>query len=505
MGIPSFYRHLIETYPHLSDAISSLINQDNKIYLYLDFNGMIHPCVGKVIDKYENKENINRKEMILEMYEEIKNKTLELVNKFNPYVLYVAIDGVAPRAKMEQQRTRRYKTIIEKSKRRKIFDTNSISPGTPWMMNLIVELKKFFNQVLSKKCKIVFSGADRPGEGEHKLIKFIRKMKNRENTSHIIYGLDADLIMLSLSTHMENIYLLRDKQDFEIKKENKNDEMLNEEKKEKFNILPIGKLRNYYWNEVIQKNGHIEEITQNQYINDFIFLCFFCGNDFLPHLKIINIHNNGIEMLLEEYIKQVKIYKTPLLDENYNLNQDMLLSIFKKFSDNENEYVNNVNRKSQDTIVRYYDEGWKHRYYQYYFYGNYNQDSINKVCENYFQILKWTTKYYFEGTENWSLYYQYIFPPCFSDLYKYLQNNNMNDIVLPKDEPYTPTQQLMIILPPQSKFLIPERYNKLMFGRLRNMYVHKRIELDKVDKHARFMWMPVLPKMNDELIKRLVQ
>jgi len=406
---------------------------------------------------------------------------------------------------MEQQRTRRYKTIIEKSKRRKVFDTNSISPGTQWMTNLTVELKTFFKDVLSKKCKIIFSGPEREGEGEHKLIGFIRKMKNHKNISHIIYGLDADLIMLSLSTHMDNVYLLRDKQQFEIKKENGNTEVSVEEKKEKFNLLPIGKLRDYYWNEVVQKNGSIEEITKIQYINDFIFLCFFCGNDFLPHLKIINIHSNGIEMLLEEYIKQVKIHKKPLLDDNHNLNQEMLLDIFKKFNDNENEYVNNVNHKSQDTIVRYYDEGWRHRYYQYYFYGNYNQDSINNVAANYFQILKWTTKYYFEGTENWSLYYQYIFPPCFSDLYNYLKNNSINDIVLPKDEPYTPVQQLMIILPPQSSFLIPKQYSQLMFGKLRRFYQHGRIELDKVDKHARFMWVPVLPTMDDRKIKELVQ
>jgi len=505
MGINSFYRHLIETYPHLSDALRILNEQDKKKILYLDFNALIHPCVGKIIDRYENKQNIDRVQMVAEMYEEIKSKTLELVEKINPYILYVAIDGVAPRAKMEQQRTRRYKTIIEKSKRRKIFDTNAISPGTEWMTNLTVELKTFFKNVLSKKCKIIFSGPEREGEGEHKLIKFIRKMKEQKDIIHVINSLDADLIMLSLSTHMDNVYLLRDKQVFEIKNEDKNNNITQEEKKEKYNLLPIGKLRNYYWNEVVQKNGEIPGFTKEQYINDFVFLCFFCGNDFLPHLKIINIHNNGIEMLLEEYIKQVKIYQKPLLDNEYNLNQEMLLDIFTVFKTNEDEYVNKVNHKSQDTIVRYYDEGWKHRYYQYYFYGNYNQQMIDNVCANYCQILKWTTKYYFEGTENWSLYYQYIFPPCFSDLYNYLKNNTFNSIQLQKDEPYTPVQQLMIILPPQSAPLIPNQYSKLMFGKLRRYYQHGRIELDKVDKHARFMWTPVLPYMDDRKIKQLVQ
>ena len=49
---------------------------------------------------------------------------------------------------------------------------------------------------------VVFSGADVIGEGEHKIMDFIRDARvngtTTEETRHCMYGLDADLIMLGM-------------------------------------------------------------------------------------------------------------------------------------------------------------------------------------------------------------------------------------------------------------------------------------------------------------------
>ena len=160
----------------------------------------------------------------------------------------------------------------------------------------------------------------------------------------IIYGLDADLIMLALSTGLDNIYLLREKQVFELKKnidtkqrvqvkiqqqttgntrqqwvqkdvrtfdapqEDKEDKMDTE-----FNLLPIRKLKEFYWNDINKDYKYSQHITKEQFMTDFIFICFFIGNDFLPHHKIINVHKSGIDMMIEEYLKQVKLTNTTLL------------------------------------------------------------------------------------------------------------------------------------------------------------------------------------------------
>lgn len=515
MGVSGFYKHLIQSFPGLTNALK-VLQQKEKIFLYIDFNGTIHPSVGKVISRYENKENIDRKQMEQEMFEQIKKDTDKLIQKVNPDFLMIAVDGVAPRAKMQQQRLRRYKSVIEKKERRKIFDTNSISPGTLFMKRLTEYMKKYVKEELEKKCKVLFLDASIPGEGEHKIIQFIKKFKHSDKVTHIINGLDADLIMLSLSTGLDNIYLLREKQFFEYKKENNNlereklngkniENKVEEQKQEEFHLLSIQTIKNYYWNDINKDYKYSQYITKKQFMNDFVFMCFFAGNDFLDHLKVVSIHRNGIELLIEKYLEQVKIFKCSLLDNNYQLNQQFLLEMFKEINDNEEKYIEKNNQKSQDKIVKYYEKGWKNRYYNYYSNGYYTQNDINNMCKNYCEMLLWVTKYYFLGTENWSWYYTYDCPPCFSDLYEYLKNNDLSKVIIPKDEPYTQNQQLMIILPPKSSFLIPRKYNRLMFGKLRNFYNHGRLELDRVDKFARYQWKPFLPYIDDLIIKQYVK
>lgn len=119
-----------------------------------------------------------------------------LFTKIKPQkIFFMAIDGVAPRAKMNQQRSRRFRTARDAVEKRreaerkgetlpeeKAFDSNCITPGTPFMARLSKHLKYYVTKRISedaewRNVKVILSGHDVPGEGEHKIQEFIRLTK----------------------------------------------------------------------------------------------------------------------------------------------------------------------------------------------------------------------------------------------------------------------------------------------------------------------------------------
>jgi 5'-3' exonuclease len=567
MGVPGFFAWLLKNYKkdgfvfqkEKLEKLNKLLDKVNNIdYFLIDTNCLIHPVCFKVVA--DNPEIFDNDVLESKMFVSIIEYIEKIIKYVNPTKgIYIAIDGVAPAAKIKQQRTRRFKSVADKQMWDSIkkkhgepltsyWNNNAVTPGTDFMLKLHNVLLEWSENYNMKNNKIVYySSCFTPAEGEHKLLQFI-KDKN-DSSSYSIYGLDADLIFLALASNAKNIYLLREA-----------DQMDKRGSNEAFNYVNIDVMKDSIFETVVtflkkqidkmqeedlddEKRAELykpygfENLNKNNIINDFIFMCYFLGNDFLPHIPSLDIHNNGIEYLIKCYAKTMNelilannSITYMLKDSNKEIKFEFFVSFITKLgadeeyvlkelvkgrkrvrTDAQSEYlrevfkIENLQFKIDDPIKLGYDtpEMWRARYYKHYW--NIDSDKIEEFSENlvkeYLVGIKWVTLYYFDKCPSWSWYYPYNNPPFISDIAKYMKN--INDIKFNDTKPLLPFVQLLSVLPPQSSFLLPKSLQKLITNpksSIISLYPLK-FEQDFINKTRHWMGVPILPPLD---IKRIV-
>ncbi len=548
MGVPGFFAWLMRQYKKEGFIINkSTLDKTNKIYeeivnldyLLLDANSLIHPVCAKVLQLNSNFTDIDKLED--KMIKAVLDYIEYIIEFVNPKIgIYIAIDGVPPLGKIKQQRMRRFNTIlykkivnnIKKKHNKPItsdWNSNAISPGTEFMTKLDEAILKWMNNYKQKE--IIYSSCFTPGEGEHKLLQFIKT--GNKKYKHIIYGLDADLIFLALGTGIDKIYLLREAMELD---RNSNSSMLNYISIKITRESIVATVQNYL-NKSTEKVLNIK-LEEQSVINDFIFLCFFLGNDFLPHLHALDIHNNGIEILLKCYVSifhelLIETGENNYLINNKNINELFLLKLVEELSkkeegilrtnfgknkrrifcdgdafDREICRVDNLLFNVEDPIQIGSDEPkeWEKRFYEYYYSIPNNKMEVlkEKIVQDYIIGLKWVTQYYLEKCPSWDWYFPYDYPPFLSDINKYIKSININKIKFKIGKPIKPLVQLLSILPLQSNYLIPKPLRVLMTDiRSPIKYLYpETYELDFINKSKYYLGIPKIPPLNIELINK---
>ena len=486
MGIPSYFSYIVKNHNKIIQKLERNKRPNN---FYLDCNSIVYD----VINNAENK--IVETTPYATILSLVISKIEEYILFISPMInVYIAFDGVAPFAKLEQQRQRRYKSwyqnkihdqlFCESDKREKKWNTARITPGTDFMKELNVTLYSYFNKTKAEKYNVsnlIVSGSDKVGEGEHKIFEFVRENGNQGST--IIYGLDSDLIMLSLN-HLNinpQMYLFREAPHFS---------MDNLEQGESY-LMDIGELSKQI---SIEMNGEVV---------DYIFLCFFLGNDFMPHFPSLNIRTGGIDKMMNAYEEISKTSRIRLTDgtrifwkhvrslcaflakhEESNLIQEVKLrdkkeGMYKRIEEKtpENKYkkfetLPSFEREMEKYINPLYPY-WQNRYYETLFsFSSNDKDKKCTVSLNYIEGLEWNMKYYTSGCPDWKWKYNYHYPPLLVDLLKeipYFDSQSPLEVNTPVSELF----QLYYVLPKNSAYLLP---------------LELREEKEKEEEEYEFIW-----------------
>ncbi len=493
MGIPGLFAWLRKNCPHLIRTLPSHMSmsmQQEIQNLCLDMNGIFHEACQKVYkygnhsvppSKIHQEKELPPNVMRKRVFQEVGNIVNNLVYRVRPTRrVLIMVDGPAGNAKQSQQRQRRYRSVQDTERK---FDSNCISPGTEWMDFLSKYMDQFIRREVSHNriwqgLSVIFSNEKVAGEGEHKLIRFIRN-HGTSIESYVLYGLDADLIMLTLS--IQNIlsigaYSLNPPKFFILREDqySKIPQLL---------IVDITMLREFL----------IEELTwgldcsRNNLIDDYVFLCFLLGNDFLPHSPTVDLIDGGLELLFHSYSNACANHNSHLIvnptsREDGVFSRDVLKDILHNISMSEKilledsvrkgekfadpllqKYIREVGTVSVESVESfeekksYFDfDSYRTEYYS----SKFPRNTPSEVCHEYFRGMEWVYKYYTTGIPSWTWKYPFVYAPFASEMVSSLDTYQSKPFQIGR--PMEPFRQLLSILPPQSKDLLPSALHPII-------------------------------------------
>ena len=477
MGVPKFVSWLYGT---RARGLSVSNIPENVVSLSFDVNSIIHGC-AQIVYGYGESENEFRKKAIQsmtdkeleeELFQLIMDTILRITVRVNPKnYLVLAIDGVAPLAKINQQRSRRYRAGGSSGSSQMRFDPNCITPGTDFMFRLDKYMQDWIQANQGKLPeKVLYSGHLVRGEGEQKIFDYIRSYEINGYGAHVLYGLDADLIILALISRLKGIYLIREKS-------------LEPNVYEK--LIRIDELRNYLQDRMGTETA----------LDDFAVLSFFLGNDFLPTSPMFKGDMyQTIEYLLDVYVsldqpltypkegkvdmRNLKKYirmltrgedeRLKMLVKNppklgfktlenssksYFQNDRMVIQLDKK------EFQNNWYTKVFSPPLDQLDMAFQLPESTYLKLFEPDKNKIGALIKDYISGFLWTYLYYKKGTSAVNPNYCYVsaYAPLIQDVSEMFPKEVLEPSNKVKKSYALPVlKQLLAVLPPQSIKIVPK-------------------------------------------------
>lgn len=476
MGIPSYYKKILEKHPKVLCSSCPL----SAAALYFDFNCLIYYVARRsTMAPYPGEDG--KDEWEAQLLDEIQRYVVQVWNEAGrPAEVFLAVDGVVPMAKIRQQRMRRFKSVWLAAEERRMglrgnepsWDTNCITPGTAFMRKLGVALQKLCD--LRKGWSV--SDSQQPGEGEHKIMERLRRRQDGDSTAArpiIVYGLDADLILLTMLNAGRPAYLMREQSEMGIVQKD-----------------TLGK-EQYRWLDIEALKAALvpSDVDSSEWIHNYIAAMSLLGNDFLPHSCSITIKHDGHTILLEA-LEAVLVQGRRMCreeDGTWRIDRDGLLCMLTQFANQEEMRMCQVMKKKlqmqgkvttynalerrplewavESEICRRTDDqgwalqsGWQDVYAQTWLVAA-DHGTYEGLCREYVCGLQWVLDYYTGQTQvPFTWFFPRSLPPLWVHLAQYVAGQTVLPVLLEANQTdIRPEEQLAMVLPLPSWHLIQDR------------------------------------------------
>jgi 5'-3' exonuclease len=234
-------------------------------------------------------------------------------------------------------------------------------------------------------------------------------------------------------------------------------------------------------------------------IYDYIFLCFFLGNDFLPHFPAANIRTGGVDKMLNAY--RATMGEKDNLTDGKNIQWNNVRKIVQWLSNAEEQFIiaehkqrdlrerreppqtspeekykrfelTPIYERDIEKYINPFKPFWQKRYYRTLFgiKSDTSGEHIKDICINYLQGLEWTMKYYTSGCPDWRWRYKYSYPPLFQDLIQHVPVFSTTFVENKSFHPVSELVQLCYVLPKHSLHLLPEPLHNLLISKYGKWY-----------------------------------
>lgn len=467
MGIYDFYRAVMADMHNVNEAIPTTVSA-----LWIDANSIFYKVHEETIKQIQSKSQ----EIYLEVfYKVLSNEFDYVLNKIRPlHTLGIMVDGIAPLAKVLNQRVRRHKHIEKEKGIFRKFNTKAFTPGTEIMFKIDGMIKKYIksislNYVFSSELNIIYSSHRVPGEGEHKIMDFIRQQPATTQEKQVIYGNDNDLIVASCMSDKKNLYVCKDID------------------------RPLISIDNF------KINLDLPDVKHK--FDDLCVLLTLLGNDFLPRspsmddalafADLLKIYKQII-IASEDRTKEYKGIVVKNINTTGNIeiriHWDLLIEVLSEFigRDGNNEFKYIFSRDPTIFNDRLRDLSYTENTYDVNIYKaiwykralaprrehelvkmeNFlNPQSLSNMTNNYLHGILWTLTYYNVGPNNINTdyCYHYDYTPLLSEIIN--SDINDNEYIVgssPDNIEYTILENLLCVLPRAYSVLIQRPISNLM-------------------------------------------